>query len=110
MSRLFYCPYLETTVELSEDREQHVIESHPGTLPDYLSQLSETLGCPDLIRRSTRDEKSLLCSRWFDTIRTGRYLVVVVISQDDKPLPWIITAYTARKIAGGGIQIWPMDA
>lgn len=101
----FSCPYLGDEVELSEEREQHISETHPGTLPEYLEQLSETLNDPDLVRRSNRDENALLFSKWFSTIRTGRFLVVVVISKAEINRNWIITGYTARKITGGTI-IW----
>ncbi|EKU99785.1 hypothetical protein Lepto7375DRAFT_1857 [Leptolyngbya sp. PCC 7375] len=109
MSRSFYCPYLNADIELSDERERHIIDRHPGTLPDYSTQLAETLSNPDQIRQSTRDEKSLLFSKWFETIRTGRYLVVVTISDNDPVRHWIITAYTARRLSGGE-KIWPTDA
>lgn len=109
MSHLFYCPYLDADVELSDIREQHISERHPGTLPDYFVQLAETLNNPDLIRKSSRDANALLFSKWFDTIRSGRYLVVLTISENNPTRHWIITAYTARKISGGE-KIWPTDA
>ena len=85
------------------------MERHPGTLPDYLTQLAETLSTPDLIRKRSREPNALLFSKWFDTIRLGRYLVVVTISEDEPVRHWVITAYTARKISGGE-KIWPTDA
>ena len=104
MSQFFPCPYLNTTVELTEKRWQHIVETHPGTLPDYLIELEATLATPDLIRSSDRDPQALLFSKWFETIRTGRYLVVVVVCQIDSPRHWITTTYTARKITGGQTQ------
>ncbi|MGB3310000.1 MAG: hypothetical protein WBG32_22755 [Nodosilinea sp.] len=101
MTRLFVCPYLGATVELSDEREAHIAGSHPGTLPDYLEQLTHTLEDPDQVRGSDRDPTALLFSRWFDSIRTGRFLVVVTISDVASSRHWIITAYTARKLAGG---------
>jgi hypothetical protein len=103
--RIFPCQYLEAEVELSDEREQHIIETHPSTLPDYLPQVTETLANPDLIRQSSRDTTALLFSKWFSTIRTGRFLIVVVVSQKELNRHWIITTYTARKITGGTI-IW----
>jgi hypothetical protein len=101
----FSCPYLENQVELTEEREQHIINTHPGTLPNYLDQLSDTLVEPDLIRKSDRDPTALLFSKWFSTIRRGRFLVVVVISSTESNRNWIITTYTAQKITGGS-TIW----
>lgn len=104
----FACSYLGVNIELSDEREQHIIETHPGTLPEYSEQLAETLANPDQIRRSDRDESALLFSKWFDTIRTGRYLVVVVVSQTEPERYWIITTYTARKLTGGTV-VWTKD-
>ncbi len=101
----FACAYLGKEVELTAEREQHIAEAHPGTLPDYLEQLTETLADPDLIRRSDRDETGFLFSKWFATIRTGRHFVVVIVKQSELERYWIITAYTARKITGGRL-IW----
>ena len=90
-------------------REQHIIERHPGTLLDYLMQLTETLNNPDLVRKSSRDANALLFSKWFDTSRARRYLVVLTISEDNPIMHWILTYYTARIISGGE-KIWPTDA
>ena len=43
MSHFFDCPYLSSQVELSDEREEHIIQNDPNTLPDYLEQLSKTL-------------------------------------------------------------------
>ncbi|MFM7426946.1 MAG: hypothetical protein ACKO7W_18440 [Elainella sp.] len=101
MSRLFPCPYLNAEVELTDERAQHITLSHPGTLPDYLQQLAATLAEPDQVSFSNHDQRALRFSKWFDSIRTGRYFVVVIISDDNPVRHWIITAYTARKLSGG---------
>ncbi|QYO63668.1 hypothetical protein [Leptolyngbya sp. 7M] len=105
MVESFTCPYLSTTIELTEERYQHILENHPGTLPDYLTQLADTLLDPDLIRSSNRDPSALLFSKWFETIRTGRHLIVVVVNPLPLKRPWIVTVYTARRIAGGQV-VW----
>lgn len=105
MSQFFPCPYLESEVELTEGRVKHIKLRHPGTLPQYQTQLEATLSNPDQIRQSARDNEALLFSKWFDTIRTGRYLIVVVVGDNSSTRRWIITVYTARKISGGEV-IW----
>jgi len=105
MTRFFPCSYLGADIELTDEREQHIIQTHPGTLPKYLEQLSITLADPDLIRQSERDENALLFSKWFDTIRTGRYFIVVTVTDTSSARYWIVTAYTARKLTGGQV-IW----
>jgi hypothetical protein len=101
MSQFFPCPYLNSHVELTEEREQHIIENHPKTLPDHLSQLIETIDNPDQVRQSPLDASALLFSKWFSSIRSGRYFIVVIVTDAVVQRHWIITAYTARKLAGG---------
>jgi hypothetical protein len=105
MSRRFHCPYLNTTIELTDEREQHITVFHPGTLPDYLAQLEQTRLDSELVRCRDRDPNAIIFSKWFETIRTGRYLIVVVVDQAAIDRHWIITTYTARKITGGTI-LW----
>jgi hypothetical protein len=69
-------------------------------LPDYLEQLAETLAKPEQVYPSKYDSQALLFYKWFDTIRTGRYLIVITVSDIESNRHWIITAYTARKLAG----------
>jgi hypothetical protein len=101
MSRFFPCSHLNTNVELTEEREQHINQNHPQTLPNYLNELAETLDNPDQVRHSNFDPSALMFSKWFDTIRTGRYLIVVTVTDNLTERHWIITAYTARKLTGG---------
>ncbi|TRT86816.1 MAG: hypothetical protein EWV63_09850 [Microcystis aeruginosa Ma_OC_H_19870700_S124] len=100
MTRSFFCSYLEVEVELTDEREQHIIVRHPGTLPDYEEQLAQTLADPDLIRSSDHDEKALLFSKWFSTIRTGRFLIVVVVSQSNLSRHWIVTSLCRSRVGG----------
>lgn len=101
----FPCPYLDGEVELTDEREEHIIATHPDLLPDYLPQLIETLADPDQVRRSTRMDKALLIARRFDGIKGGKYIVVVVVSEEDSiRRNWIITAYLARKLTGGTLR------
>jgi hypothetical protein len=66
-----------------------------------------TLADPDQVRRSSRFGNARLFSRWFESLRGGKYVVIVVVSE---PAPserhWIITAYIARKLAKGGDIEW----
>ncbi|GBF82704.1 hypothetical protein [Aphanothece sacrum] len=101
----FYCSYLGGNIELTQERLQHILETHPELSLIYQSVISETLAKPDQIRRSSRLENALLFTRWFDNIRNGKYIVVVVITDTNPSLRhWIITAYIARKLTGGTIE------
>jgi len=97
---LLSCPYLGGDVELTEEREQHIRERHPDLLPAYRGQLRQTLADPDQVRRSARLANARLFSRWFDNIRGGKHLVVVVLSEPSGR-HWVVTAYLARKLAEG---------
>lgn len=45
--RAFHCPYLRGEVELTDEREDHITQTHPD-LPEYLAQVEQTLADPDL--------------------------------------------------------------
>jgi hypothetical protein len=107
--RTFDCPYLEAWVELSDEREQHIRERHPDLLPAYRHCIADTLFEPDQVRTSLRFAGARLFSRWFDAVRGGKYVVVVVVS-DAAPAGrhWIITAYIARRLSTGEVE-WTRD-
>jgi hypothetical protein len=107
--RQFPCPYLNALVELTDEREQHIAKRHPDLLPDHLQRIADTLDCPDQIRRSARFTNARLFSRWFELLRGGKYVVVIVVS-DAAPgnRHWIITAYMARRLVEGEIE-WNRD-
>jgi hypothetical protein len=105
MSSGLFCPYLSGDVELSTERERHIAENHPDLLPKYRDHIAETLAAPDQIRISVQFRDARLFSRWFDTVRGGKHVVVVVVTGSDSvSRHWIITAYIARKLAGGEIE------
>ncbi|MBS1786851.1 MAG: hypothetical protein JST85_03975 [Acidobacteria bacterium] len=101
---LFPCPYLQAEVEMTDEREQHIAEQHPDILPEHLDELAETLAVPDQIRRSARFNNARLFTRWFDNVRDGKHIVVVVTDAAPNERHWVITAYIARKLAGGVIE------
>ena len=103
----FPCPYLGGDVELTDEREHHIALRHPELLPEHREYIAETLASPDEVRRSSRFSNALLFSRWFEALRTGKYVVVVVIS-NRSPLArsWIVTAYVARRLTRKGEIEW----
>lgn len=105
--RLLPCPYLKGVVELTDERELHIARAHPDLLPEYIDQIAQTLAEPDQVRRSVRMSTARLFSRWFPNIRQGKYVVVVVVSDvEPEERHWVITAYLARRLAGGEIVEW----
>src|SRR5262245_59016403 len=77
---LLPCPYLSDDVELTDERERHIRDRHPDLLPTYRAQLAEVLADPDEVRRSPRFMSARSFVRWFDQVRGGKYVVVVVVS------------------------------
>ena len=103
----FPYPYLDSSVELTDEREHHITLRHPDLLPRYRQCIPDVLMLPDRVTRSPRIRTARLFSRWFDSLRGGKYVVIVVISE---PAPaeshWIITAYMARKLTRGENVEW----
>ena len=101
----FRCPYLDSEVELTDEREYHITLRHPDLLPMYQQCIPDTLILPDEVRRSSRIGNSRLFSRWFEWLRGGKYVVVVVVSS---PIPterhWIVTAYMTNRLTGGDVE------
>lgn len=104
MTRLF-CTYLNSDVELSEERERHIADRHPDLLPRYRDRIAQTLADPHQIRRSARCGNARLFSRWHEDIGYGKQVVVVVVSQGDAiRRHWIITAYLASRLSAGDVE------
>ena len=101
----FSCPYLKGEVELTEDREAHISRTHPDLLPEYLAQIGQTLADPDQVQRSIRMSVARMFCRWFEDVRQGKHVVVVVVSESaPRERHWIITAYITRRLAQGEIE------
>jgi hypothetical protein len=61
------------------------------------------------VRRSARFANARLFARWYDDVRAGKHVVVVVVSDIGPPQRhWIVTAYIARKLTEGDIE-WPIS-
>lgn len=101
----FPCPYLGGEVELSGERERHISQHHPELFPMYKEEMARTLADPDTVRRSVRFGNAKLLSRWFEAIRGGKHVVVVVVmDQAPQNRRWIVTAYLARRLAEGEVE------
>ncbi len=101
---IFTCPYLQSVVELTDERMAHIARSHPDLLPEYWAQVEQTLADPDQVRRSVRMSTARLFCRWFDNVRRGKYIVVVVVSEIMPERHWVITAYITRRLANGVVE------
>ena len=114
MTTHFHCPYLNAQVELTDERERHIAERHPDLLPEHRQRIADTLVAPDQVRRTARFVSARLFTRWFESVRGGKHVVVarsstVVVSESaPSGRHWVITAYIARKLTKGEIE-WKRD-
>jgi hypothetical protein len=96
---------LKGEVELTDEREVHITYTHPDLLPEYMAQIGQTLADPDQVRCSVRMSAARLFYRWFEDVRRGKYIVVVVVSEaTPTERHWIITAYITRRLANGEVE------
>ena len=103
----FQCPYLDSDVELTDERKYHITLRHPDLLPMHQQCIPDTLILPDRVTRSSRIGRARLFSRWFEWLRGGKYVVVVVVSDlTSAERHWVITAYMTNRLARGGDIEW----
>ena len=101
----FACPYLGSEVQLTEEREKHIADNHPDLLPEHRDKIAGTLAHPDEVRRSARFVGARVFSKWYDGLRGGKFVVVVVVTEAGPTgKNWIVTAYIARKLVGGNVE------
>ena len=90
----FQCPYLGSSVELSENREQHIRTEHHGLPFDLHTYIAGALGSPDLVIRKSQSDNTIQFYRWYYDL--NKYMVVVVVL-DAGPRYWIVTAYATGR-------------
>src|SRR3954451_16011096 len=101
---LLGCPYLGSDVELTDERLGHIGERYPECVPDELDRGVETIRDPDFVIRSRRSDQARSFVRWFDSLRGGTNVVVVVVSDAGVAARhWIITGYVSSKLLGGEV-------
>ena len=79
MAQWFDCPHLGQPVELTAEREVHILQRHPEVLPARIDRLVETLRDPDAVYRG-RSPDLLIFSRWYDS-EQGKHLLVFVVEE-----------------------------
>jgi hypothetical protein len=91
-------------VEPTDEREQHITDHHPDLLPTHRALIDDVLSNPEQVRRSPRMASARMFSRWYDNLRSGKHVVVVVAGDSGVRRHWIVTAYIARNLAGGTVE------
>jgi hypothetical protein len=103
--KFFHCDYLNSNVEMTEERAAHIAERHPELLPVHEELIAETLAEPDQIRRSIQFGNARLFTRWYTDLRRGKHVVAVVVSErSPNERHWIVTAYLTGKMAKGIVE------
>jgi len=112
--KLLPCPYLGGTIELTDERQQHILSKHPDFLPEYFDQprVGARHAVPlQLMMTGSYQEivmhppTTRLFAHWFTDVKGGKFVVVAVVS-DPPPQErhWIVTAYITRKLVQGAIE------
>jgi hypothetical protein len=88
-------------IELSKERWQHIVDQHPE-VERHRGLIADVLREPDLIKRSRRAQDIWLYYKFYSTIFSGKYLMVVV----KKSLhSFVLTCYITDTIKRGEM-IW----
>ncbi|MGH7962358.1 MAG: hypothetical protein ACRERD_11135 [Candidatus Binatia bacterium] len=88
---------LGTTVELTDERRQHIEQYHSDVLP-FFDHIAEVLLTPEGIRKTLDDPQVLLFYKFYADILRGKYFVVVV---KVNARSFVLTAYLARRLQTG---------
>ena len=101
----FICPYLGGPVELTRERERHILENHPEVLPGRIELVAHTLAEPDEIRFDPKYSATRKFIRRYDELSGGKYLVVLVVSRNGpKGRHWIVTAFVSGRRPRGEVE------
>lgn len=102
----FSCPYLGKSVELTDEREEHIKQRHLTLIQDYPERIAQTLAKPDVIHQSQQNTNTRLFCRFYEDFVRRKY-VIVVVKSDVEPVErnWIVTAYRARNLPKGEV-LW----
>ena len=99
------CPYLGgATVEITDERYEHVLFGHSDFAPAYWERVAETLLDPDQVRASKGDANVILFFRWYPDV--SKY-VIVVVNIASTVRYWMLTAFFVKR--PGGDLLWVKD-
>lgn len=85
------------SVELTDERRQHIFQYHPDLIP-FFDRLGNVLIAPDGIRRTFDDPQVLLFYKFYPDILGGKYIVAVVKVNGRS---FILIAYLTRRVKTG---------
>jgi len=97
----FFCLFLNTEGELTDEREEHIRTYHFEVAP-FLKRIGSILTDPEEVRQSVYDAEVILFYKFFSDVRSGNFLVVVV----KKNVRSFILTYSMTTKIRGGTQLW----
>jgi hypothetical protein len=110
----FECPYLGTTVELTNERERHIRRRHPPFWLAYSSRIASVIADPDMVLSAPFEGDEIVFVRWDEELDGGPYALVVVLTDREyrtavRPESarlrfWIVTVYPAEVISDWNIE------
>lgn len=101
---LLDCPWLDGSVELTEERALHIDERHPDLEGRADELIAATLADPDQGLRSSRTANVRKFVRQFQDELSGRHMIVVVVTEDSRQRHWVVTAYAAKRLSKRGLE------
>lgn len=98
-----YCPYLDDWVELTAERQQHILTQRPELNAELLARV---LADPDqILAHESRPDQRLFC-RLEPKLPGGKQVVVAVVTEFGRERHWVVTAYSTRRIRRQGETLW----
>lgn len=104
MSERTYIDVFGETVVLADAVRAMILRKHPEAV-DFIDRIAQALAEPDEVRRSVRDERSVLYYRFEDAVLGGKWVVVVVKRADRH---FVSTLYATDQIKSGDV-IWKRE-
>ena len=92
-----YQSIIGKTVELTDERKNHILLRHPDIAP-HISKIAKILLAPDEIRVDSTDKFVLLFYRYFSRISHGKYLAVAIKTNRRN---FVLTFYSTHRIKTG---------
>ena len=88
-------------IVLTDSVREMIVVKHPEAA-NFIDQIDRIVAAPDEVRRSIRDERSILYYRFESAVLSGKW-VVVVIKRIDRN--FVSTVYATDQIKSGEV-IW----
>jgi hypothetical protein len=104
MPDYFPCPYLNSAVELTDERYTHIEKAHSSLVSEHRSRIAEALFAPDRVLFRSVPHETTVFVRWYDDI--GKYMTAIVV-RDPGGRNWLITAHISRGHPRGEITWEP---